>query len=81
MTDHQAEILSYLRNVKQATLAQIAQNVSWGYYHNPNKYIGETLKRLVNRGLIERTKRGTYRYLSFNERKTPATHETQRPLF
>lgn len=60
-SDHMKQIMKYLTTVESATKKDIYHNVKFGYYHNWEKYVGETLSRMVKRQLIFREKRGVYR--------------------
>lgn len=60
-SDHQLQIILYLNKVESATKKEIYRNVNFGYYHNWEKHLGDTLSRMVNRGLIFREKKGVYR--------------------
>lgn len=59
-SDHMQQIMRYLATVESATKQDIYDNVKFGYYHNWEKYIGETLSRMVKRGFIFRVKRGLF---------------------
>jgi hypothetical protein len=59
----QQEISNYLAKVKVATLEQIYDNISFGYYHNGHKYLGEILSRMVKTKKIERIKKGLFRWI------------------
>lgn len=60
-SDHQLQVLLYLRKVESATKGEIYANVNFGYYHNWQKHFGDCLSRMVKQGLIFREKRGVYR--------------------
>jgi hypothetical protein len=60
-SDHQSQIIKYLSTVESATKKDIYDNVKFGYYHNWEKHLGDTLSRMVNRGFIFREKKGVYR--------------------
>lgn len=60
LSDHQLQILLYLKKVESAKKADIYANVNFGYYHNWQKHLGETLSRMVKQKLIFREKRGVY---------------------
>lgn len=57
----QQEILKYLATVEQANKRAIYENVSFSYYHNWQKYIGEILARMIVTKTIERVRIGVYR--------------------
>lgn len=59
--DKQKEVAAYLSTVEQATKSDIYENVSFGYYHNWEKHLGELLSRMVKNKSIERVKIGVYR--------------------
>jgi hypothetical protein len=55
------QVLQYLRTVEKATLWEINQGIKHRYYANGAKHLGAVLSRLVNRGLVERIKKGAFR--------------------
>lgn len=55
------EIQKYLMSVESATLEEIYRNVSFTYYANHAKHLGEILSRMVKSGQIERVKKGVFR--------------------
>lgn len=57
----QQEIQKYLMSVESATLQEIYDNVSFGYFRNHAKHLGEILSRMVKSGQIERAKKGVFR--------------------
>lgn len=57
----QQEIQKHLMTVESATLEEIYRNVSFTYYANHAKYMGEILSRMVKSGQIERVKKGVFR--------------------
>jgi hypothetical protein len=59
-SDHMQQIMRYLATVESATKQDIYDNVKFGYYHNWEKYVGETLSRMVKRQLVFRLKKGVY---------------------
>mgnify|MGYP003451038764 CR=1 FL=1 len=59
-SDHQSQIIKYLSTVESATKKEIYDNVKFGYYHNWEKHLGDTLSRMVNRGFIFRVKKGLF---------------------
>ena len=56
----QTEVLNYLRSVPGASITEIYQSVSFGYYNNANKHLGALLSRMVKAGKITRIKKGLY---------------------
>ena len=63
-SDKQAEVLKYLRGLKQATKIDIYQNVPFSYYNNWEKHFGALLSRMVKSNLINRVGRGVYSFKS-----------------
>jgi predicted transcriptional regulator of viral defense system len=63
----QLEIQKYLSTVPSATIDEIYANVSFSYYCNANKHLGEILSRMVKDGKIERVKKGLFRYINASE--------------
>jgi predicted transcriptional regulator len=61
MTSKQREVLNYLLKVGEATKEEIYENVSFGYYYNHGKHLGELLSRMVKSNLITRVRRGKYK--------------------
>lgn len=61
LSAHQAEVLRYLQTVPEANKDNIYINVSFGYYHNWQKHLGDVLTRMVKAGLIDRARRGIYK--------------------
>jgi len=55
------EILRLFHKDQELTKAVIVQNCGLEYYHNAEKYIGETLSRMVKSGLLERVKPGVFK--------------------
>lgn len=62
MSKKQQEIEAYLRSVETATIADIYKNVSFTYYHNADKYVGEMLSRMIKSGKVERIKPGVFKW-------------------
>ena len=62
--EKQLEIQKYLSTVPSATIDEIYANVSFSYYCNANKHLGEILSRMVKSGKIERIKKGLFRYIN-----------------
>jgi len=60
----QQEISMYLAKVPCATIEEIYKNVTFSYYCNANKHLGEILSRMVKDGKIERVKKGLYKYIN-----------------
>jgi hypothetical protein len=59
-SNKQKEILRYLATVESATLEQIYENVTFSYYANWKKYIGEIMARLVIDRRVRRIKPGVF---------------------
>ena len=78
------QVLAFLSTVEQASLWEINQGIEHSYYANGSKHLGNVLSRLVNRGLVERVKKGTFRIVT-NPRpkqgKSPEIDENQKSLF
>ncbi len=82
--DKRHEVLKYLQTVESATVANVYQNVPFGYYHNGHKYIGEILSRMVKHGMVERVKKGTYKFIRStkpNQRRYTIENSNQIKLF
>lgn len=80
--EKQKEILDFLSKVPQATLNDIYTNVSFSYYCNANKHLGDMMSRLVNSGKVERLKKGTFKFVSFvGKKKQSENNENQTSLF
>jgi len=58
--DKQKEVLKYLSTVETATIDEIYKNVSFSYYANYQKYIGEIMSRMVKNGTATRIKKGLF---------------------
>lgn len=71
--DKQREILSYLRSVSQASLSEIYDNVSFGYYCNEHKHLGEILSRMVKKGIVIRVKKGIFSHANYEKVKQSNT--------
>lgn len=54
------QVLAFLRTVERATLWEINQGIKHSYYANGAKHLGAVLSRLVNRGLVQRVKKGVF---------------------
>lgn len=74
------EIFQYLRTVESATLEEIYQNVSFGYYHNAHKHLGSVLSNMVKNGKIERIKKGVFKVSTY-VKKSKQESELQQKLF
>jgi len=59
--DKQQEICRYLSTVEQATTKEISSGVSFGYYANGSKHLGEILSRMVKSRKIIRVKKGSFK--------------------
>jgi len=81
-SEKQKEILEFLSKVPSATLNEIYTNVSFGYYHNAHKHLGEVMSRLVKSGKVERLKKGTFKFVSFAGKKNAIPNtDNQTSLF
>lgn len=65
----QEEVLKYLRTVPQANLSEIYDNVSFGYYCNEMKHLGEILSRMVKKGTVIRVKKGVFAHANYDKIK------------
>ena len=63
------EIGKFLSTVEQATIAEIYENVSFGYFLNAHKHLGVLLAEMVKDGQIERVKKGIFRFLGGRRKK------------
>lgn len=80
--EKQKEVLDFLSKVPNATLNDIYTNVSFGYYCNEMKHLGDMMSRLVNSGKVERIKKGTFKFVSFAGKKNEIlNNENQTELF
>jgi len=79
--DKQKEVLAFLRTVEQADIHQIYRAVSFSYYCNYEKYIGEICSRLVDAGLITRVKRGVFKIGGTKKAEVPHNISQQGSLF
>lgn len=61
MHPKQKEVSQYLLTVENATLHDIYKNVSFSYYCNEMKHLGNLLSRMVKNGTIERVKKGVFK--------------------
>ena len=59
--NRQSEVLKYLITVESATIAEIYDNVIFGYYCNEHKNLGKLLSRMVANGSITRIKKGVFK--------------------
>ena len=81
MSDKQKQILTYLKTVKSARLADIYANTNFGYYHNWEKHLSELLSNMVRRGYIKRIKRGEFAFKSETPLLNKALDQNQLKLF
>ncbi len=83
LTPHQREVLTYLSTVDTATLDDIYEHVSFGYYHGWGKYM--IMSRLVNNGRVVRVKKGVFKINSknteFNSAHKGMNNKNQTELF
>lgn len=80
MKNRQLEIQKFLLSVDQADKATIYKNVSFGYYHNWEKHLGQLLSKMVKNGLVERVKPGVFRHKRMGVHKE-WTDPNQKALF
>jgi hypothetical protein len=80
-TDKQQEVLAHVRTVEQAVIHEIYRAVSFSYYCNYEKYIGEICSRLVEDGHITRVKRGVFKLGGTKKAEAPHNNSTQGSLF
>jgi hypothetical protein len=78
ISDKQKEVLTFLRTVEQADIHQIYRAVSFSYYCNYEKYIGEICSRLVADGHITRVKRGVFKI--GGTKKSEAEHNNSQQI-
>jgi predicted transcriptional regulator of viral defense system len=81
ISDKQKEVLAHLRTVEQADIHEIYRAVSFSYYCNYEKYIGEICSRLVEDGYITRVKRGVFKLGGTKKVIAPNNNSTQGSLF
>lgn len=77
ISDKQLEVINYLKTVEQADIHQIYRAVSFSYYCNYQKYIGEICSRLVEDGRIIRVKKGIFKFNEDYKPKVKAEHNNQ----
>ena len=61
MSPKQKKIIEILTDNETADLDLIYDFVNWSYYRNWRKYLGMLLSNMVERGMIERVKPGTFK--------------------
>jgi|LakMenE01Jun11ns_1017448.scaffolds.fasta_scaffold8545847_2 hypothetical protein len=81
ISDKQKEVLAFLRTVEQADIHQIYRAVSFSYYCNYEKYIGEICSRLVENGHITRVKPGVFKLGGTKKAETEHNNPKQISLF
>lgn len=69
MKNRQHEIQKYLQTVDKAGLKDIYMNVSFTYYANWGKHLGNLLSKMVRKGLVERVKPGVFKHLRMDAYK------------
>lgn len=57
----QQEVMKYLSSVETASLEEIYNNVSFSYYCNYKKHLGDVLSRMVKSNIVERVKKGVFK--------------------
>jgi predicted transcriptional regulator of viral defense system len=61
LTEKQQFIISYLKEVGQASTIQILAAAPFSYYCNGEKHLGEILSRMIKKRLLVRVGRGKYK--------------------
>jgi predicted transcriptional regulator len=56
----QLKIMNVIHAEGQITLERAVDEIGGDIYYNAKKYVGETLARMVKRGLIQRKKPGVF---------------------
>ncbi len=79
MTKHQ-EVIKYLLTVDQATIGEIYSKVSFGYYCNEHKHLGDLLSTMVKQKKIERVKKGVFRMSQHKKAVVKQNEETRQQL-
>lgn len=59
--NRQDQVLKYLLTVECATLEEVYDNVSFGYFYNWRKHLGVLIARLIKAGKVERIKPGVFK--------------------
>lgn len=77
----QKEIAEYLKCVESATIDEIYKNVSFSYYYNANKYVGEILSRMIKSGHVERVKKGVFKLVKERGVIITTNIDNQKTLF
>lgn len=54
------KIMRLLYEKKQINLDEAVNEIGYGIFYNPRKYVGEYLSQMVKDGLIVRVKRGVF---------------------
>ena len=60
LSGKQQVIFDHIKAHGSITKAEAVELVGGNIYHNKGHYVGQTLKRMVDRGIIERESRGVY---------------------
>jgi hypothetical protein len=61
LSEKQSFILGLLESKEQITKKEVCSYLARRYYHNGEKYIGEVLSRMVQRGILKRVKPGVFK--------------------
>ena len=69
ITEKQRKVLTALEQCPEgANLEEIYSKVSFSYYFNHKKHLGDIMSRLVKRGLVVRVKKGVYKISKENKK-------------
>jgi len=61
LSDRQSILLDFMRrNGGKRTLTEATAQIGFGIYYRPKFYVGQTIKRMMDRGLVHRVSRGLY---------------------
>lgn len=71
LTEKQKIIVEYIRNGRGEITKKEAVQLIGNQYHNREKYVGETLSRMVKKGILCRVKLGTYKLKTYPSGITP----------
>lgn len=77
--DRQKEILQVFNGDYELILSkqEIKEKGKIGYYHNTDKYLGETLTRMVKNASLKRVSRGKYKLGSGNKMIVQPKNQTK----
>jgi len=82
MSSDQAEIIRWANTVGgYFTKKEAVEALGAKYYSHPEKYIGDRLSRMVDVGLLERTKIGHFKVSAKKPAKKAAADVNQTDLF